>query len=267
MDMEGKSCIVTGAADGVGLAVARRLAEAGARVVMADATEEVVTNECERLTEAGLSAVCFAGDIHERLTMANLISTTIDAFDRVDVLVNAARDVSKGDPLTMEPGELADAFDLNVTAPFRLIQMAVKRFQKQAEETDEPNAPAGTIVNVTSIAATRSLPEMTAYAIACAGVEQMTRSLAVRLAPEHIRVNAVAIGSLMSSNLRALIQDDPELRARILAVTPAGRIGESEDAAEAVAFLASDAARFVTGQVLSVDGGRSLADPLGTPTL
>lgn len=266
MEMNGKSCIVTGAADGVGLAVARRLAEKGARVVIADTAEETVTKECERLRELGLEVVSFAGDIHERLTMANLISTTIDSFDRVDVLVNAARSVDQQDPLTMEPGDLADAFDLNVTAPFRLIQMVVKRFQKQAEEEGEDEA-SGAIVNVTSIAASRSLPEMTGYAIASAGLEQMTRSLAVRLAPEHIRVNAVAIGSIMSSNLRTLIQQDPELRNRILAVTPAGRIGESEDAAEAVAFLASDAARFVTGQVLSVDGGRSLADPLGIPTL
>ena len=266
MDMNAKSCIVTGAADGVGLAVAQRLAENGARVVMADTDEETLTREATRLGESGLDIVSFAGDIHERLTMANLISTTIDAFERVDVLVNASRNIDQGDPMSLEPGALADAFDLNVTAPFRLIQLVVKRFQKQASESEE-GQPAGSIVNVTSIAATRSLPEMTAYAIACAGLEQMTRSLAVRLAAEHIRVNAVAIGSIMSSNLRSLIQNDPELRARILAVTPAGRLGESEDAAEAVAFLASDAARFVTGQVLNVDGGRSLADPLGIPTL
>ena len=266
MNLNGKSCIVTGAADGVGLAVAGRMAEAGAKVVLADKSEEAVAKACAELAEEGHDVVSFAGDIHERLTIANLISTTIDAFDRIDVLVNAARDIVQADPMEMKAEELTEVFETNVTATFRLVQMVVKRMQKQAEEIDD-DEEAGAIVNVTSISSSRALPQMMAYAIAGASLDQLTRSLAVRLAPERIRVNSVAIGSIMSSNLRALIQEDPDLRERILAVTPVGRIGESSDAAEAVAFLASDAARFVTGQVFSVDGGRSLADPLGFATI
>lgn len=262
MDLNGKSCIVTGAADGVGLAVAQKLAISGAKVVLADRSEEAVAKQCKELTEEGHQAVYFSGDIHARLTIANLISTTIDAFDRIDVLVNASRDIVQADPLDMAAEDLTEAFEANVTATFRLVQMVVKRMQKQAADADR-DEEAGAIVNVTSITSSRALPQMMAYAVAGAGLDQMTRSLAVRLAPERIRVNSVAIGSIMSSNLRTLINDDPELRERILAVTPVGRIGDSADAAEAVAFLASEAARFVTGQVFSVDGGRSLADPLG----
>ena len=264
MSVSGKSCIVTGAANGVGLAIARTFAEAGARVVMADIDEEHLEPVATGLIEDGNEVTAFVGDVRERLTIANLLSATIDAFDRIDILVNASRRVTYADPLELTPEDLTTLFDQNVGATLRLTQAVVRKFQRQAEE-DEPSGSAGAIVNVSSIASQRTLPQMTGYSVATAALDQLTRSLAVALATENVRVNAVAIGSLMSASLRDAIGDLPELREEVIAATPAGRIGDAEEAAAAALFLASDQASFITGQVLTVDGGRSLIDSLRRP--
>ena len=256
--------MITGAANGVGLAIARAFAEAGARVVMADIDEEHLSTEANQMVEYGLEVVAFVGDVRERLTIANLLSAATDAFDRIDILVNASRHVTYADPLELTPEDLTTLFDQNVGATLRLTQAVVKKFMRQAEIPGEV-APTGAIVNVSSIASQRTLPEMTGYSVASAALDQLTRSLAVALASDGIRVNGVAIGSVMSANLRDSIADTPELRDEIITATPAGRIGGAEEAAAAALFLASEQASFVTGQVVNVDGGRSLLDPLRRP--
>ena len=118
----------------------------------------------------------------------------------------------------------------------------------------------GSIINLSSITAQATRPELLAYSMAAAGMDQMTRSLAVALAPKGIRVNAVAFGSVMSASLQASLKENPGFRDQITEATPLGRIAAPAELAEAVQFLASDAAGFVTGQVLTIDGGRSLLD-------
>ncbi|MEP5154613.1 SDR family oxidoreductase, partial [Planktotalea sp.] len=123
----------------------------------------------------------------------------------------------------------------------------------------------GSIINLSSIAARRTRPELMAFSISTAALDQMTRSLAVALAPERIRVNAVALGSVMSESLKEILRDNQEYRETIEDITPLGRIAAPHELAEAFQYLASDSSAFVTGQVLTVDGGRTLLDPVGAP--
>jgi 7-alpha-hydroxysteroid dehydrogenase len=123
----------------------------------------------------------------------------------------------------------------------------------------------GTIVNLSSIAATHTLPETFSYSVSSAALNQLTRSLSIALADKGIRVNGVALGSVMSSSLRGMIRDDLDLHDKVVQATPLGRIGEADEVASAVLFLASSDANFITGQILTVDGGRTLIDRMESP--
>lgn len=261
--VNGKTAIVTGAANGVGLAIARMFAENGANVMMVDREEERLEKECATIVDDGGRAQSFTGDLREKLTQANLLSAAIDEFDRVDILVNASRQVLRSDPLEQEQDAVLAMLNQNLLVNLRLSQLLARRMIQQAEDDGDDDSPCiGSIVNLTSIAAHRAQPELLGYSVSCAALDQLTRSLAVALGPHRIRVNAIAIGSLMSTSLRDAMRENEGLRAKVIEATPAGRIGEAAEAAGAALFLASEAAGFVTGQVLSVDGGRSLIDPV-----
>lgn len=259
--IEGKTAIVTGAANGIGLAIARQFADVGANVVLADMDETKLKAEEETLSDAGSEVLCFAGDLREKLTLANLLSATLDAFDRVDILVNASRQVLDSQPLNPRADNFDAMWKQNVLSNFRLTQLVAKRFASQVEEDGEVSGSAGSIINLTSIASERAHPDLLAYSVSCAAVNQLTRSLAVSLAPQKIRANAISIGSVMSASLQSVLSEEGNLREAIESVTPMGYIAEADTVAEAAQFLASEASRFVTGQVLTVDGGRTLIDP------
>lgn len=259
----GKTAIVTGAANGVGLAIGRHFLDQGANVVFADMDEAALHREMGALAEKEENVRIFAGDLRKKLTIANLLSATIDAFDRVDILVNAARQVMTTDALAVDDKSVDELLDQNLMAGFRLSQAVARRMIKQAElNTDETeNVAIGSIVNISSIAARRAHPELLAYSISCAASDQMTRAFAVAMAPKRIRVNAVAFGSVMSASLQESLKDDEETRDAIIGKTPLNRIASPGEVSDAVQYLASDAAGFVTGQIITVDGGRTLIDP------
>lgn len=266
----GKTAIVTGAARGVGLAIARHMIDRGANVVCADPDEATLAHELGEEARAEGAVRIYAGNPCEKLGIANLMSATLDAFDRVDILVNAHRAILPSDPLGVEPDAMEEMLSVNLMTALRLSQVVARRMIAQSQAAREQGGEAaegacGTIINISSIAARHAQPDLMAYSVACAAVEQMTRSMAVALAPKRIRVNAIAIGSVMSASLKTSLKGQSEMRQDILRHTPLGRIAAPGEVAEAAQFLASDASGFMTGQVLTVDGGRSLLDPVGVP--
>ncbi|WP_342078418.1 SDR family oxidoreductase [Yoonia sp. SS1-5] len=255
----GKTAIVTGAANGVGLAIGRHFTAMGANVVFADMDEKTLVHQMGDEADKEDNIRIFAGDLRKKLTIANLLSATVDAFERVDILVNASRQVMTTDPLDPQDNTLEELLQQNTLTAFRMSQATARRMIKQAGEESE--GPIGSIVNISSIAARRTHPDLLAYSVSTAALEQMTRSFAVTLAPHRIRVNAVAFGSVMSASLKGSLKDHDTMRETIVENTPLHRIASPGEVSDAVQYLASDAAGFVTGQIITVDGGRTLIDP------
>ena len=264
LSIAGKTAIVTGAAKGIGLAVARHFLAKGANVMFADIDEDCLENECADEAKAEGPIRMFSGDLREKLTIANLLSATIDAFDRVDILVNASRRMEVSDPMVAEDDAVESLWRENVLTSLRLSQMTAKRMIAQADKSGAEGL-IGSIINVSSIAATRTQRGLLGYSMASASIDQMTRSMAVELAPKGIRVNAVAFGSVMSASLQAALKEQPDWRGEIIDGTPMGRIAAPDELVEVMQFLASDASAFMTGQIVTIDGGRGLLDRVAVP--
>ena len=260
----GKTAVVTGATNGVGLSVARHFVQSGANVMFADMDEDSLAEEVGEFEDEDGTSAYFAGDLREKLNVANLLSATIDRFDQVDILVNASRQMVTGDPLNADDDAVPMLIEQNLMTSLRVSQLFAKRMIKQAKEGEE-DAPAGSIINLSSIAARRTQPELLAYSVSSAALDQMTRSMAVALAPHRIRVNAIALGSVMSASLKGALSEEDEMREEIVTSTPLGRIASPSELADVAQFLASDGSGFVTGQILTVDGGRTLVDVAAVP--
>ena len=255
----GKTAIVTGAANGVGLAIGRHFVSQGANVVFADMDDNRLEEELGSSEVEPERYRTFACDLRKKLSINNLLSMTIDSFERVDILVNASRQMMQSDPLDPKEDQVEELLNQNLMTSLRLTQAISKRMIKQAE--DQEDGPVGSIINLSSIAARRAHPDLLGYSISTAALDQMTRSMAVALAPHRIRVNAVAFGSVMSASLKEKLRDNDEFRSDIIEHTPLGRIAGPGEVSDAVQYLASDASSFVTGQIMTVDGGRTLIDP------
>ena len=257
--ISGKTAIVTGAANGVGLAIGRHFINMGANVVFADMDEKTLCHEMGEDAKKEENVRIFSGDLRKKLTIANLLSATVDAFERVDILVNASRQVMTTDPLDPDDNTVEELLQQNTMTALRVSQAVARRMIKQAD--GETDGPLGSIVNLSSIAARRTHPDLLAYSVSSAALDQMTRSMAVALAPNGIRVNAVAFGSVMSASLKGSLKDHDTVRDAIVKNTPLHRIASPGEVSDAVQYLASDASAFVTGQIITVDGGRTLIDP------
>ena len=264
--LAGKTAIIAGAASGVGRAIARRFADAGASLMLTDANDaglDETAAEIQADTDIQPeSLACFAHAIEDKLGVTNLIAATIDHFERIDVLVTNTGACAPGGLFDLTADDFDAALSSNVRSVFLQTKLVARRMILQREADPEFT---GAMVNISSIAAQRTGPQLLAYSVSCAALDQLTRSNATCLAPQGIRVNAVALGSMMTAGLRHALREREELRDEMVAVTPMGRIGEAEEAAEAALFLASPAASFITGQIVAVDGGRLVLDPLAAP--
>jgi NAD(P)-dependent dehydrogenase (short-subunit alcohol dehydrogenase family) len=248
--LEGRVAVVTGASGVLGGAIARGLAGAGARVGLLARRRGPLEELAQSLGE---SAVVLEADVLDAAQLERARATALDHFGRIDILVNAAG----GNVPAATVGERtffelpADALDEVVRLNFHGTVLPCQVFGAVIAD--------GAIVNISSMAAHRALTRVVGYGAAKAAVENLTRWLAVELAPQGVRVNAVAPGFFVGEQNRALLLDESgALTARgerIIAATPAGRFGEPDELAGTVVWLCSAAARFVTGVVVPVDGG------------
>jgi NAD(P)-dependent dehydrogenase (short-subunit alcohol dehydrogenase family) len=234
----GQVVIVTGAARGIGESVAARFAAESAMVVLVDVLPEV------EATARRLGQIALVKNVADRDAGATIAKAALEAFGRIDILVNNAGVGGSKRLLDSDDALIDRIIDTNLSAMLRVTRAIVPHLPK----------PGGRIVNVSSVFGLTGYPGTTAYAAAKAGVAQFTRQIAGELAPEGIRVNAVAPGVIETSMTAAHRQNPMYLKLQVEA-TPMERVGQPADIAGPVAFLASDDAAFVTGAVLPVDGG------------
>jgi len=250
--LDGKAALITGATSGIGLAIAERFAEEGARLLLTGRNRE----SGERLAKQ-LDATFIAGDVTAPGIADTLVQKTVEQLGRIDILVNNAGIVHRGTVLETSDEDFARVMSVNVEAVFRFSRAAVRRMIAQFEQSGR----GGSIVNIASDWAFVAGRAEFAYCTSKGAVVQMTRALAVDHARQGVRVNAVAPGDVETPMLLSGITHRGSSAAEGLkengAVIPMGRVGQPPEIAAAVAFLASDEASFITGTTLLADGGNT----------
>jgi 7-alpha-hydroxysteroid dehydrogenase len=254
----GQAAVVTGAGRGIGAATAIALAQAGADVLISARSEDQLAKVAREIETAGRRALVVPADLNDLDAAAGLARAAAEAFGRLDIVVNNVGGALPRPFLATKPHHLADAFQFNVGIAHRLTQAAVPCLLAGRGQ--------GVVINISSVMGRVAGRGYLAYGTAKAALAHYTRLAAADLAP-RIRVNAIAVGSVATSALDIVLTDD-ELRERMERTTPLGRIGDPEDIAAAVLFLASPAGGYITGKIIEVDGGLSQPNlDLGLPDL
>lgn len=249
----GKVVIVTGGASGIGLATAARFARDGANVVVADKDEDAGG---AAVADLGRDAMFVNCDVSQRLDVLNLTAAALEAHGHIDVLVNNAGVAEKDGFLDLDEAEFDRIVGVNLKGGF-LVSQAVARQMVAQVDPDDPtvNRPPGTIINMSSVNAVFSRGDRVVYSMTKAGLQSLTKGMALALAPHGIRVNAIGPGSVATPMTADALADDA-VRKTILSRTPLGRIGSPDEIASVASFLASDDASYITGETIFVDGGR-----------
>lgn len=248
-DLNGQVALVTGASRGLGWAMTRALAGAGAHVVLSARGAEDIHARTEELQQAGLSATAMPFDVSEDGAAQDAVDRIVKDHGRLDVLVsNVGGSVRK--PFTdLTEEEWHRVLTTGVTAGWRLARAATPVMRK---------AGRGRMVFISSIMGAIVRPDVSAYSTAKSGLEGLVRSLAVELGPEDITANAIAPGYFLTDGNKSLRQERPDFQAQIAKRTAAGRWGNPEDIMTAILYLASPASRYTTGSVLMLDGGMTV---------
>ena len=250
-ELEGKSALVTGAGVGIGRAIALTMADQGARVVVADLNEETAQETATLIREAGGDARTFVADVSDEQRVSAMVEFTVKTFGSLDVACNSAA-VSRGSgPIhTFDKAVFDQTLDLCLTNTFLCMKYEIEAMLEQTS--------GGSIVNISSNASLRGQPYNTAYAAAKSGVNLLTKSAAAEYGHKGIRINAVSPGVIRTPGVEKYFAEQPKIAEGLKQSAVMRRLGEPSEIAEAVCFFASDRASFITGQLLSVDGGGAI---------
>jgi NAD(P)-dependent dehydrogenase (short-subunit alcohol dehydrogenase family) len=238
--------IVTGGGSGLGLAIAEKFSQAGIQTVIIGRDEKKLKSAQEKIGSNCFFKSC---DLNDLSLIPVLVENIITEFGRIDILVNNAGINMKKDFTEVTDEEFQRVITTNLCSVFAMSREVVKQMLQQKQ---------GNIINISSMAAQYGLPKVIAYSASKTAIDGITRAMAVELSPHGIRVNAIAPGFIYSDMTDKALNSDPERKAKVFGRTPMGKMGQPTDIAEAALFLAGDAAKYITGVVLPVDGGNSI---------
>jgi len=248
MRLKDRVAVVTGAARGIGFACAQRFAEEGARVVLSDIAETGLEEATARLAEAGHDVAAFRADASAPAEIDKLVDFARERFGAIDIMLNNAGIALTQDFLTITEADFDAVIGLNLRGAFFGVLAAAKAMVAQGR--------GGVIINMSSINSRMANPSVATYAISKGGLNQVTGTAAVALAPHGIRVVGIGPGTIATEMLNMGFLTNEAQGRMILSRTPAGRLGEASEVAAVAAFLASDDASYITGQTIYPDGGR-----------
>lgn len=250
-ELIGKASLVTGAGVGIGRAIAVKLASEGASVLVVDFNEETARETVGLIRNAGGQAELFVADVSDETRVSAMVETAVSTWGSLDIACNSAA-VSRGSgPIhTFEKAVFDQTLELCLTNTFLCMKYEIEAMLAQES--------GGSIVNISSNASLRGQPYNTAYAAAKSGVNLLTKSAASEYGHKGVRINAVSPGVIRTPGVEKYFEEQPKIAEGLKQAAVMRRLGEPSEIAEAVSFLASDRASFITGQLLSVDGGAAV---------
>jgi NAD(P)-dependent dehydrogenase (short-subunit alcohol dehydrogenase family) len=240
--LQGRVVLITGAAQGIGEACAQRFAREGAQVVIAD-----VADERGQALAAELTARYVHCDVGDKAQVDALVADVVQAHGRLDVLVNNAGIFRAADFLDVTEEDFDAVLRVNLKGAFLVAQAAARAMVQSG---------GGSIVNMSSVNSVLAIPSIASYNVSKGGINQLTRAMALALADQGVRVNAVGPGTIATELAAQAVLTSEDARNKIMMRTPLKRLGEPREIADVVAFLASDASSYITGEIIMVDGGR-----------
>jgi len=244
--MKQKVAIITGGASGLGFATAKKFTQENILTYIIGRNRERLETAAKEL---GSNCIPLAGDLSSLSTLPQLVQQIHQAQGHIDILVNNAGINLKKSLTEVTDDEFQKIILTNLTSVFSMTREVAKQMIAQG---------SGNIINISSMAAHYGLPKVIAYTASKAGIEGMTRALAVELSPSGIRVNCIAPGFIATAMSSTALDNDPERKQKVLSRTPMGKLGKPEDVASATYFLTTEEAAFMTGVILPVDGGNSI---------
>jgi NAD(P)-dependent dehydrogenase (short-subunit alcohol dehydrogenase family) len=252
MRLQSKVTLITGAAQGIGAACARRFAQEGAAVMLVDLNEDKGSTLARALGDEGYQAEFVRADVSSKSDVDAAVAATLARYGRIDILINNAGITHAAEFLDLDEKDFDRVIAVNLKSMFLMSQAVARLMVKQSW----PEKSGGSIVNMSSVNAVLAIPNQVPYVISKGGINQLTKVSALALAPYRIRVNAIGPGTILTELARAAVLNNEESRRKILSRSPLGRCGEAEEVAAVAAFLASEDASYLTGQTIYPDGGR-----------